>query len=166
MIVASFVTAYARLELFNLIDKLQKKVLYFDTDTVIYSCCEGDQPIKMGNYLGELTNELSTDEWITHFCSTGPKSYSYITNLNNEIVHIKGFCLNNKDVKEKLNFISLQCCLENKNQIIEIKYKDKISRDKLNHVFKQDECKTFSFTFNKRVVKNDFYSIPYGFLDI
>ena len=165
VIVASFVTAYARLELFNLIDKLQKKVLYFDTDSVIYLCAEGDEAVKTGNYLGQLTNELSCDEWITHFCSTGPKSYSYITNLNNEIVHIKGFSLNNKAVKEKLNFISLHSCLENKNKIIEIKYEDKITRDKLNHVFKQDETKIFSFTFNKRVVKNDFYTVPYGFLD-
>ena len=163
VIVASFVTAYARLELFNLIDKLQKKVLYFDTDSVIYLCCEGEIPIKTGSYLGELTNELNIDEWITHFCSTGPKSYSYITNLNNEIIHIKGFSLNNKDVKEKLNFISLQSCLENKNQLIEICYKDKITRNKLNYVFKQDETKIFSFTFNKRVVKTDFYSYPYGF---
>ena len=165
VIVASFVTSYARLELFNLIDRLQKKVLYFDTDSVIYSCMEGEEAVKTGNYLGELTNELDTDEWITQFCSTGPKSYSYITNLNNEIVHIKGFSLNNKDVKEKLNFISLKACLENKNQMIEIKYKDKITRNKLNYVFKQDETKIFSFTFNKRIVKNDFYSTPYGFLD-
>ena len=163
VIVASFVTAYARLELFNLINQLQRRVLYFDTDSVIYSCCEDESVVKTGVYLGELTDELNVGEWITHFCSTGPKSYSYITNLDNEIVHIMGFSLNNKDVKEKLNFISLQSCLENKNQKIEIVYKDKISRDKLNHVFKQDENKLFSFTFNKRVVKPDFYSIPYGF---
>ena len=111
-----------------------------------------------------MTNELIERKWITHFCSTGPKSYSYITNLNNEIVHIKGFSLNNKNVKEKLNFVSLHSCVQNKDQVIEIKYEDKISRDKLNHVFKQDETKIFSFTFNKHVVKNNFYTVPYGFL--
>ena len=100
VIVASFVTAYARLELFNLINKLQKKVLSFDTDSVIYSSCEGDEIVKTGNYLGQLTNELPDDEWITHFCSTGPKSYSYITNLNKETVHIKGLSLNNEGVKK------------------------------------------------------------------
>ena len=108
-----------------------------------------------------MTNELSCGEWITHFCSSGPKSYSYITNLNNEIVHIKGFSLNNKNVKEKLNFISFHSCIENKNPVIEIKHEDKI-----NHVFKQDEIKIFSFTFNKRVVKKNFYTVPYGFLDV
>ena len=111
VIIASFVTAYAQLELFNLIDKLQKSVLYFDTDSVIYLCGERDD-VKTGNYLGQLANELIKGEWITHFCSTGPKSYSYITNLNNEIVHIKGFSLNNKNVKEKLHFVSLHSCVE------------------------------------------------------
>ena len=166
VIVASFVTAYAQLELHNLINKLQKRVLYFDTDSVIYSCGEGEEQVKTGNYLGDLTNELADDEWITHFCSSGPKSYSYITNLNKETVHIKGFSLNNEEVKQKLNFLSIRTCIEDKNQIIDIKYTDKITKDKLNHIFKADEEKKFSFTFNKRVVKDDFYTVPYGFLDV
>ena len=166
VIVASFVTSYARLELFKLINKLQERVLYFDTDSVIYLCGEGEEQIETGNYLGELTNELPDNEWITQFCSSGPKSYSYITNLNNETVHIKGFSLNNEDVKQKLNFLSIRTCVENKDQIINIKYTDKITKDKLNHIFKADEEKKFSFTFNKRVVKDDFYTVPYGFIDV
>ena len=34
VVIASFVTAYARLELFNILHKLESKVLYFDTDSV------------------------------------------------------------------------------------------------------------------------------------
>ena len=45
-------------------------------------------------------------------------------------------------------------------------HEDTISKDKLNHVFKQDEHKQFSFTFNKRVVKDDFYTVSYGFLGV
>ena len=74
--------------------------------------------------------------------------------------------MNNDNVKEKLNFLSLHSCIENKNQVINIKYVDKISQDKLNHIFKADEEKNVSFTFNKRVVKDDFYSVPYGFLGV
>ena len=59
--------------------------------------------------------------------------------------------------------ISLRSCVENNDQIIVIKYENKITRDKLNHIFLQDEDKMFSFTLNKRVVKNNFYTIPYGF---
>ena len=66
-------------------------------------------------------------------------------------------------LKEKFYFISLRSCVENNDQIIKIKYENKITRDKLNHIFLQDEDKMFSFTFNKRVVKNNVYTIPYGF---
>jgi hypothetical protein len=36
VVIASFVTAYARLELYEVINKLGKSVLYFDTDSIIY----------------------------------------------------------------------------------------------------------------------------------
>ena len=71
----------------------------------------------------------------------GPKSYVYRTNLENETVHIKGFCLNNEKVKEKLNFTSLLSCVKNNNQIIEGKYERKINRDKFNHIFIDSEDK-------------------------
>lgn len=49
---ASFVTAYARLHLYEELLKLDKRVLYFDTDSIIYITKESDtyQPI-IGNYL-------------------------------------------------------------------------------------------------------------------
>ena len=58
-------------------------------------------------------------------------SYWYITNTDNEVIHIKGFSLNNKK----------------RNQIIEIKYQNKITGDKRHHVFLEDKNKTFSFYF-------------------
>ncbi|CAB3982181.1 DNA polymerase [Paramuricea clavata] len=36
VIIASFVTAYAQLELFEVLNKLGESMLYFDTDSVIY----------------------------------------------------------------------------------------------------------------------------------
>ena len=36
VIVGSYVTAYARLELYKVLEKLQKRVLYFDTDSCMY----------------------------------------------------------------------------------------------------------------------------------
>lgn len=35
--VACFTTSYARLELYNALDILQQRVLYFDTDSIIYT---------------------------------------------------------------------------------------------------------------------------------
>ena len=35
--VACFTTSYTRLELYNALDILQQRVLYFDTDSIIYT---------------------------------------------------------------------------------------------------------------------------------
>ena len=36
IVIAAFTTAYARLKLYDLLDQLQERVLYYDTDSVIY----------------------------------------------------------------------------------------------------------------------------------
>ena len=36
VVIAAFTTAYARLKLYDLLDLLQERVLYYDTDSVIY----------------------------------------------------------------------------------------------------------------------------------
>jgi hypothetical protein len=60
VIIASFVTAYARLELFEVLNKLGESVLYFDTDSVIYVEDKNKgYTQETGQYLDEMTDELS-----------------------------------------------------------------------------------------------------------
>ena len=60
VIIASFVTAYARLELFEVLHKLQDSVLYYDTDSVIFVENRAwGRYIETGKYLGEMTDKLS-----------------------------------------------------------------------------------------------------------
>jgi hypothetical protein len=83
--IASYVTAYARLELYRVIEQLEKirehSVLYFDTDSVIYFRHKNDIQITCGDYLGELTDEIVKDYGekakCIGFASLGPKNYSY-----------------------------------------------------------------------------------------
>lgn len=70
---ASFTTCWARLKLYELLDLLQTRVLYWDTDSVIYTQKEGEIEPPIGDYLGELTNELKKDDWIIEFVCNGPK---------------------------------------------------------------------------------------------
>ena len=42
--------------------------------------------LALGDYLGDLTNELDEGERIVGFSSTGPKSYSFLTNLGRGLV--------------------------------------------------------------------------------
>ena len=69
--IACFTTSHARLMLYNKLDYLKEKVLYFDTDSIIYAD-DGKKTIKTGDMLGDMTDELS-GKAITNFVSTGPK---------------------------------------------------------------------------------------------
>ncbi|CAG2188368.1 unnamed protein product [Mytilus edulis] len=60
--IALFTTAHARLKLYELLDILQERVLYMDTDSCIYND-DGSEACKkiesmMGNKLGDLTDEI------------------------------------------------------------------------------------------------------------
>ncbi|XP_024117194.2 uncharacterized protein LOC112138787 [Oryzias melastigma] len=72
--VASFTTAYARLKLYAYLERLQDRVLYMDTDSLIYSAKEGQPLLELGPYLGDLTDELNGDV-IQEFAAAGPKSF-------------------------------------------------------------------------------------------
>ena len=67
IVIAAFTTAYARLKLYDLLDLLQERVLYYDTDSVIYVHEPGKPDPPLGNYLGDLTDELNGD-YITSVC--------------------------------------------------------------------------------------------------
>nr|XP_024657085.1 uncharacterized protein LOC112432909 [Maylandia zebra] len=82
--VGAMTTAYARLTLYDLLDKLQERILYCDTDSVIFTSHPGQWVPPLGPYLGELTDELNDggsgeDDHITEFVSGGPKCYAYYT---------------------------------------------------------------------------------------
>ena len=47
----------------------------------------------MGDYLGELTDELDDDDCITTFVSGGPKNYSYQTKNGKTVCKVRGFTL-------------------------------------------------------------------------
>ncbi|XP_074604152.1 uncharacterized protein LOC141857561 [Brevipalpus obovatus] len=86
--VAAFVTAYARVELYKLINRIESvregRVLYFDTDSVIFVERDTDPRIPTGDFLGELTDELSkygAGAKCTKFTSLGPKNYGYEVQL-------------------------------------------------------------------------------------
>ena len=90
--IACFTTSHARLMLYDKLDYLQEKVLYFDTDSIIY-IDYGTKNVKTGDMLGEMTDELS-GKGIINFISMDPKSYSFKYGNNEEKSAIKGFTLN------------------------------------------------------------------------
>ncbi|XP_040276226.1 DNA polymerase-like [Bufo bufo] len=107
LFIACFKTTYARLELYSLLDRLQERCLYHDTDSVIFVHREGEGLPPLGAYLGELTSEIPDNTYIAEFVSTGPKSYGYKLNTSKTVLKVKGITLNVANARD-IHFHSLK----------------------------------------------------------
>ena len=86
-------TAHARLKLYELLEKLGERVLYFDTDSVVYVHTSSIWNPPLGDYLGELKDETNGVP-ITCFVSGGAKNYAYKMANGQCVCKIRGFTLN------------------------------------------------------------------------
>ena len=88
--VACFTTCWARLRLYEALDLLQERVLYFDTDSVVFTSLPGQVKLQLGNYLGDFKDELSEGDHIDEFASGGPKNYGYLTKKGKQECKVRG----------------------------------------------------------------------------
>ena len=174
--IASFCTAYARLKLWTVLNKLQERVLYHDTDSIIFSAKDLDYIPELGEYLGELTNELSCSEmgckgcsghYIEEFVSCGPKNYSYKVNTGQTVCKVRGFSLNYENSKI-INFESMKNCLNDwlqgkKSKVQTVK--TEIRRDKYDTVIKTSRIvKNYGMCYDKRRIVNNYETVPFGYV--
>jgi hypothetical protein len=57
VVIAAFITAYASLKLYGVLNMLQERVMYYDIDSVIFVSNPDEPEPPLGNHLGELTDE-------------------------------------------------------------------------------------------------------------
>ena len=98
--IACFTTCHTRLKLYEALNQLQKRVLYFDTDSVIFKTSLGQKKPELGDYLGNFKNELSEGDTITQFASGGPKNYGYQTKQGKQECKVRGISLNSEGSKQ------------------------------------------------------------------
>ena len=113
---ASAVTANASMRLYKELRLLQERVLYFDTDSIIYEYDKNKYNVPEGDYLGDWESETG-DKPITEMCGTGAKSYSYKVNDEQVDCKMKGICLNTSNSKI-VNFESLKYLIDNPDKKI------------------------------------------------
>ncbi|XP_055356787.1 uncharacterized protein LOC129601886 [Paramacrobiotus metropolitanus] len=133
---------------------VQDRLLYFDTDSIIF-LDRPDQPKpETGKFLGDLTDELKPGQYITEFVSLGPKTYAYRTNDDVCIVKLKGFTLNGA-TSELINFERMLSMLDTSEKV-NVNYPDSIQRHKPSLTLRQrDMSKKFRMTYDKRrIVEN------------
>ena len=102
--IAAFTTCHARLKLYSYLKKLGRQVLYFDTNSVIYSHVPGQEALDNGDYLGDLTDELEDGQHIVDFTSGGPKNYGYRTSGGKVECKVRGFSLGTIRGQQQLNY--------------------------------------------------------------
>lgn len=179
VILAAFCTSWARLKLWFLMNKLGSRVLYHDTDSVIFTSKTGDYVPPTGNYLGDLTDELSCKEmkckldskckghWIEEFVSCGPKNYAYKLNTGETVCKVRGFSLNHQN-SQIINFETMKETLfdwmnEEKSEKL-ITVKTEIARNKHEQiVYNRVVEKRYGIVYDKRRVLSDYTTLPYGY---
>ncbi|CAL1264807.1 unnamed protein product [Larinioides sclopetarius] len=137
----AFTTCYAHPKLNSEMDKLGDAVLYNDTDSIIYASNGMNDP-PLGNLLD------------------GPKYYAYKT-----CCKVRGFTLNFRDT-EILNYETIKhvACSLDRNSTISVNDAAKITRDgKKRKVLNVEQTKLFRMIYDKRVIKENFSTVPYGF---
>jgi len=162
---ATFTTCWARLKLYGVLDQLDQSVMYYDTDSVIYVTKPGEYDPPLGDFLGELTNELEGDDYITEFVSGGPKNYAYRTNKCKETCKVRGFSLNFTNSK-LINFDATRGIVTNPGlrQHVTLANPSKISREKRKRkLYNREEEKKYQMVYTKRVVLPHLDTVPYGY---
>jgi len=156
------------------LEQLQRRVLYYDTDSVIFVTREADNDKRptLGDNLGELTTELEdAEQHIVKFMSGGPKNYSYVTNKpgsksgKDTFTKVKGINLNfantklvNSDVMEKF----IKSPPGNINTV-SVPEPYKIVRNlKEGLLLSLHRKKDYRIVYTKRVIKEDYDTVPYG----
>ena len=168
IVIAAFTTAYARLKLYDLLDLLQERVLYYDTDSVIYVHEPGKPDPPLGDYLGDLTDELDPGDYITTFISGGPKNYAYLTNNGKTETKIRGITLN-YDATKKINMDVMRHLVDShvnghNEEKVTLVNPHKITRDKKEkNIVTKKMKKDYRIVYNKRVITENYGTLPYGY---
>jgi hypothetical protein len=122
----------------------------------------GGNTVETGDSLGDLTDELEGD-YITKWCGTGPKSYAYDTSKGKGVCKVKGFTLNHEN-KQKINGGVMDSMIQGITGSVSISKKGAITRDpKTKNIVNKDQTKTFSLGYNKRVIQDNYDTLPYGY---
>ncbi|XP_063913325.1 uncharacterized protein LOC135129984 [Zophobas morio] len=149
--IASYTTASARLVLYHFLEKLGRRVLYYDTDSVFFTAKPDEWVPDTGDFLGQLTDELADygpGSYITEFVSGGPKNYAYeFLNANKGIIEpvckVKGITLHYSN-NQKVNFNVLKSMILDKEAPNVVEVIDKqIFKDKFFNILTKDATKNY-----------------------
>jgi G:T-mismatch repair DNA endonuclease (very short patch repair protein) len=171
VVVAAYTTAMARLELYKYLEQLGERVLYYDTDSVIFVSRENDWEPPIGDFLGDLTDEMAhygPESHITELVSAGPKNYAYKFWCGNDgkfdtVCKVKGVTLHYEN-SGRVNFETIKSIvLEDPHRHVDL-IDNRIVRNPRYDVLTKHGEKRYRLQYTKRRRLAECYdTVPYGF---
>ena len=164
--IACFTTAWARLRLYEMIDRIGRNVCYMDTDSVVYIEDDSTKYIfdkYIGDSLGEWTDELD-GKHIDFWACAQSKDYGYIKSDGKYVGKVKGFRVT-AETEDKMNHQSRIDLIKGSVISVDINYSQFTIKN--SQIFTKDLIKQWGFQFDKRriikVGENEIDTVPYGF---
>ncbi|XP_018577064.1 uncharacterized protein LOC108915498 [Anoplophora glabripennis] len=169
VVIAAYVTTQARLKLYSYLEQLGDRVLYYDTDSVIYVAKDGEYDVPTGEFLGDMTDELEgygPGSYISEFVSGGPKNYAYkvFSTRDNEekvVCKVKGISLN-YSASRLVNFDTIKDMVLDTSTSQVCVASTNILRTKEHEVITVQQTKLYKPLSCKRRFLDDHNSVPYG----
>jgi hypothetical protein len=166
--IACFTSSWARLRLYDMLEKLDRNTCYCDTDSIVYIENEETKTIVqecIGDGLGEWTDELGGDH-MDFWCCAQAKDYGYVLNNGKQAGKVKGFRVNAETENKMTNEQRIQL-IKGAIDHVDIEYDQfQIQNCKIvtKHLVKQ-----WAFKFDKRMMPNkvgtddEIDTLPYGY---
>ena len=169
IVIAAFTTAQARWQLFHELEQLGDRVLYYDTDSIVYverANAPDEYRPSLGDYLGELTDEVDGHN-ILSFVSGGPKNYAYKLDNGKTVCKVKGITLNYNN-SQIINYDVMRYMVTNIGNddaaSVSTKNQYQITRDiKHQRIMTKSFEKQYKVVYDKRIITHDFKTVPYGY---
>ena len=164
--IACFTSSYARLRLYDMLEKLDRNVCYCDTDSVVYiENKETKETVDqyIGDGLGQWADELHGNH-IDFWSCAQAKDYGYILDNGKYVGKIKGFKAN-ADAESKLTFEQRKQLIMGTVNNINVNYNQftiKHCEITTKHMVKQ-----WAFKYDKRMIRkigeDEIDTLPYGY---
>ncbi|CAH0387605.1 unnamed protein product [Bemisia tabaci] len=175
-VIAAFVTAFARLKLYETLEAAGKSAVYFDTDSIVHIEKPGQKlNVKVSQYLGDFTDELEAygpGSFIRTFVSGGPKNYAAEICVRGDennlkyICKVRGITLNHT-ASQYVNFNEIVRLVlgEDPDEVVRVPIPRKIARISDQYrIVTRSESKTYRLVYSKRRrIPETFDTLPFGF---
>ena len=164
--IACFTSSWARLRLYNMLEKLDKNVCYCDTDSVVYIENEQTKAIVdqcIGDGLGDWTDELGGNH-MEFWCCAQAKDYGYILDNGKQAGKVKGFRVN-AETEEKMTNEQRIKLIKGAINHIDVNYNQFTIKN--CEIITKHMVKQWAFKFDKRMIRtlseDEIDTLPYGY---